>query len=335
MNPVNKQANQVIQHAKKALQRGEKTNARRLAEQAITLDPDREEPWLILAAIGSPKASVVYLNNALEINPNSTYARQGMHWAIKRLRDSQDLPKPHRSIISSAIKPDSFARSRQAFLPWLVVFSLLVFGVIYWFFTPRLSFALSPRSAIQLAEAGIQKSTYTPSPTSTYTPTPTFTHTPTNTPIPTSTSTLTETPLPTEPPRASNKNKGSVSLPSSVGKGEFWIDVDLTNQRVHVYQGKNLLNSFLTSTGTWRYPTVTGQYKIYVKYRYAHMSGPGYFLPNVPYVMYFYKGYGIHGTYWHNNFGTPMSHGCVNLRTDDAGWVFNRASVGTVVNIHY
>ena len=51
--------------------------------------------------------------------------------------------------------------------------------------------------------------------------------------------------------------------------------------------------------------------------------------------MYFYKGYGLHGTYWHNNFGTPMSHGCVNLATGDAGWLFSWASVGTVVNVHY
>jgi lipoprotein-anchoring transpeptidase ErfK/SrfK len=120
-----------------------------------------------------------------------------------------------------------------------------------------------------------------------------------------------------------------------VSPGEKWIDVDLTKQRVHAFKGKNLINSFITSTGTWQYPTVTGQYKIYVMYRYADMAGPGYYLPNVPFVMYFHKGYGIHGTYWHNNFGTPMSHGCVNLKTDDAGWVYNWVSIGTVVNIHY
>jgi lipoprotein-anchoring transpeptidase ErfK/SrfK len=64
------------------------------------------------------------------------------------------------------------------------------------------------------------------------------------------------------------------------------------------------------------------------------MSGPGYYLPGVPYTMYFYKGYGLHGTYWHSNFGTPMSHGCVNLKTEDAGWLYNWASIGTIVNIH-
>jgi lipoprotein-anchoring transpeptidase ErfK/SrfK len=119
------------------------------------------------------------------------------------------------------------------------------------------------------------------------------------------------------------------------GNGTRWIDVDLTNQRVYAYEGDVIVNSFIVSTGTWLTPTVTGQYNIYVKYRSTKMSGPGYYLPNVPYVMYFYKGYGLHGTYWHNNFGTPMSHGCVNLRTDEAEWLFNWASVGTLVNVHY
>jgi lipoprotein-anchoring transpeptidase ErfK/SrfK len=121
----------------------------------------------------------------------------------------------------------------------------------------------------------------------------------------------------------------------TVGNGERWIDVDLTNQMVYAYEGETIVNSFLVSTGTWLTPTVTGEYKIYVKYRSGSMSGPGYYLTNVPYIMYFYKSYGLHGTYWHNNFGTPMSHGCVNLRTDEAAWLFDWASVGTVVNVHY
>jgi lipoprotein-anchoring transpeptidase ErfK/SrfK len=50
--------------------------------------------------------------------------------------------------------------------------------------------------------------------------------------------------------------------------------------------------------------------------------------------MYFYKSYGIHGTYWHHNFGHPMSHGCVNMYTPDAEWMYYWASVGTLVNIH-
>ena len=63
------------------------------------------------------------------------------------------------------------------------------------------------------------------------------------------------------------------------------------------------------------------------------MSGPDYFLPAVPFTMYFYQGYGIHGTYWHNAFGRPMSHGCVNLPTPEAEWFFNWADVGTPVRV--
>jgi lipoprotein-anchoring transpeptidase ErfK/SrfK len=120
-----------------------------------------------------------------------------------------------------------------------------------------------------------------------------------------------------------------------VDEDERWIDVDLSSQTVHAYEGKELVRSFLASTGKARTPTVTGQYRIYVKYTATDMRGPGYHLRDVPYTMYFHKGYGLHGTYWHNNFGTPMSNGCVNLRTEDAKWLFNFAYVGTLVNVHH
>jgi lipoprotein-anchoring transpeptidase ErfK/SrfK len=134
-----------------------------------------------------------------------------------------------------------------------------------------------------------------------------------------------------------------IPLPTSVAPrpavassgGTRWIDVDLTNQRVYAYEGDTVVNSFIVSTGTWLTPTVTGQFNVYVKYRSNKMSGPGYYLPDVPYIMYFHGSYGLHGTYWHNNFGTPMSHGCVNLTIPDAGWLYDWASIGTVVNVHY
>lgn len=152
----------------------------------------------------------------------------------------------------------------------------------------------------------------------------------TATPVPTQTATWMPTPtrLPTETATAVPVVEATVS-------GERWIDVNLTTQTVTAYTGASPLQTFIVSTGTWQYPTVTGEYRIYVKYASADMAGPGYYLPAVPYVMYFYEGYGLHGTYWHNNFGTPMSHGCVNLRTDEAAWLFEWASVGTVVNVHY
>lgn len=123
--------------------------------------------------------------------------------------------------------------------------------------------------------------------------------------------------------------------PSPSPSGERWIDVNLSAQRLTAYVGSTAVRSTLVSTGLPSTPTVTGSYRIYVKYTSATMSGPGYYRANVPYVMYFYRGYSIHGTYWHSNFGSPMSHGCVNLPTSEAQWLFNWASVGTLVRVHY
>jgi lipoprotein-anchoring transpeptidase ErfK/SrfK len=114
-----------------------------------------------------------------------------------------------------------------------------------------------------------------------------------------------------------------------------WIDVNLSEQQVYAYEGDVLVNSFIVSTGVYGTPTVTGEFNIYVKVPVQDMSGPGYYLSNVPWVMFFYDEYGFHGTYWHNNFGTPMSRGCVNLRTEDAEWLYNWASIGTPVIVHY
>jgi len=114
-----------------------------------------------------------------------------------------------------------------------------------------------------------------------------------------------------------------------------WIDVNLSRQQIDVYEGDVLVNSFIVSTGLPDTPTVTGDYRIYVKVPVQDMSGPGYYLPDVAWVMFFYEDYGFHGTYWHNSFGTPMSRGCVNLSVDDAAWLYNWASVGTRVSIHY
>ncbi|NLG96544.1 MAG: L,D-transpeptidase family protein [Chloroflexi bacterium] len=114
---------------------------------------------------------------------------------------------------------------------------------------------------------------------------------------------------------------------------EHWVLIDLASQTLHAYEGTTVVRSFLVSTGTWQYPTVTGTFKIWIKLQTDDMRGPGYDLKDVPYVMYFYKGYGLHGTYWHNNFGTPMSHGCVNLATEDAEWLFSFLDVGSVVSV--
>jgi lipoprotein-anchoring transpeptidase ErfK/SrfK len=111
------------------------------------------------------------------------------------------------------------------------------------------------------------------------------------------------------------------------------IVVSVSTQRIYAYENGELVRSHLTSTGLPQTPTVLGDYSIYVKYTADDMSGPDYFLPQVPYTMYFYQGYAIHGTYWHTKFGRPMSHGCVNLPVAESQWFFDWAQVGTPVRV--
>lgn len=102
--------------------------------------------------------------------------------------------------------------------------------------------------------------------------------------------------------------------------GKRWIEIDLSDQKLIAWDGDQKFLESLISSGKWG-RTPTGEFSIWSKFKYAKMSGGNkalrtyYYLPNVPYTMYFYKDFGLHGTYWHNNFGQPMSHGCVNLPT--------------------
>jgi lipoprotein-anchoring transpeptidase ErfK/SrfK len=110
--------------------------------------------------------------------------------------------------------------------------------------------------------------------------------------------------------------------------------VDLSEQRLTAYKSGAPVRSFLVSTGLPATPTPVGRFRIWIKLRYDDMAGPGYYLEDVPFVMYFHEGYGLHGVTWHANFGHRMSHGCVNLPTAEAAWLFDFAEVGTLVNVH-
>jgi lipoprotein-anchoring transpeptidase ErfK/SrfK len=112
-----------------------------------------------------------------------------------------------------------------------------------------------------------------------------------------------------------------------------WIEVELSAQRLTAWNGKKRVRSFMVSTGKKRTPTRIGRFRIQSKHRTSRMRGSGYNIPNVPHVMYYSGGYALHGAFWHNRFGTPISHGCVNLRPSSARWLYNWASVGTPVVI--
>lgn len=118
---------------------------------------------------------------------------------------------------------------------------------------------------------------------------------------------------------------------------EKWIEVDLSEQKLYAWNGDELYLESAVSTGLPGTPTPTGEFRVWIKLRSTKMEGGvgayAYSLPNVPYVMYFenenvpgWLGYGIHGTYWHSDFGTPRSHGCVNTPTPIAEKLFNWAT---------
>ncbi len=110
-----------------------------------------------------------------------------------------------------------------------------------------------------------------------------------------------------------------------------WIEIDLSEQRLVAWDGDTAYYVFPVSTGTSSTPTPTGTYNIHSKHRTDRMTGPGYDIPDVPYAMYFHRGYALHGAYWHEQFGTRVSHGCINLQVSDARRLYNWADIGTTV----
>ncbi|HUH97665.1 MAG TPA: L,D-transpeptidase family protein [Anaerolineales bacterium] len=402
MNAQLDEAHLSVEKAREALRNGDRTEARQWAEHAASLAPQMEDPWLILAAVASPRASVEYIKTALRINPGSERARRGMEWATQRLRAAsapEDNLRPG-SIADKAAPAQAPKRSegrpaskRNLLFPILLVgVGCIICAAVAWSAgsAPVLAYLMNGPAPVAAhpqvwAQANIPKPTHTPfslaesqaTPTPqlflqpTLEPTemaaPAATNLPVSKPQPTALPANTSVPSPQNtaaPLPATPTYSGSISMsivadtptaeistnvppatpestsepqaqPQVASTGVRWIDVNLTQQMVYAYQGNSVVNSFLVSTGTWQYPTVTGQYHIYVKLLSTDMTGPGYYLPNVPYTMYFYEGYGLHGTYWHHNFGTPMSHGCVNLSIPDAEWLYDWASVGTLVNVHY
>lgn len=119
------------------------------------------------------------------------------------------------------------------------------------------------------------------------------------------------------------------------------IYVDLSSQMLYAKEGDKIIYQFSISSGKWG-RTPTGDFITWIKLQSTRMKGGSkalgtyYDLPNVPYTMFFYNkdvpkylGYSIHGAYWHNNFGHPMSHGCINMKPDEAKVIYDWANPPT------
>lgn len=113
-----------------------------------------------------------------------------------------------------------------------------------------------------------------------------------------------------------------------------YIEVDLSKQELYFWQNGTKLGKFMISSGTNQTPTPKGEFAIYRKRPSVLMSGPDYYLPGVPWVTSFSGAYTIHGTYWHDNFGNQMSHGCVNMRTPEAKFIYDWSDIGTPVIVY-
>ncbi|MFC7789770.1 L,D-transpeptidase [Microbacterium sp. MAHUQ-60] len=118
------------------------------------------------------------------------------------------------------------------------------------------------------------------------------------------------------------------------------LEVDLSEQRAYAYENEKLVNSWAISSGKAGFETAKGRFHVYAQLRTQNMGrkdtsvAPFYYTPNVPYVTYFNGDEAFHGTYWHSNFGHPMSHGCVNMTTSAAKFVWEWATTGTDVWVH-
>lgn len=141
--------------------------------------------------------------------------------------------------------------------------------------------------------------------------------------------------------------------------GEHWIDISIANQTLIAYEGVQPVYATLVSTGEaglgdpeTTKSTVLGDFRIFAKHITTTMSsevvGEEFQLKDIPFVQYFEEGYALHAAYWHDDFGTPRSHGCVNLAPEDARWLFSwtephipdgwhgarGANHGSVVSVH-
>ncbi len=338
----------LIRHGEVAARAGQRAEARRHFRTVLTLDPTNIPALLWLAWLNDdPRASLAYIARALDHDPTNRRAHTALQWARRRMTDSEppELPPTPSVPVSYLDKMRNLVFGKKSGFFWIILSLLVILiGITLTWSLPKdtpVSAALAPttlptaNATATATDTSTPTVTRTPSPSHTPSPTPppTSISTPSPTPLPTLTPTPTPSPvLPTAPPFPPSLTPAPLSIPSDDIR---WIDVDLTNQLLAAYEGQKLVRITSVSTGLANTPTPTGQYHIWIKLRYDDMSGPGYYLSNVPYVMYFHGGYGLHGTTWHANFGQPMSHGCVNLPTSEAEWLFNWAQVGTMVNIHY
>ena len=337
---VNAQYRGLIQQAMQAYKAGDHVLARKLAHQAVQLMPAKDDAWLVLAACSPLKPRMEYLRRALSLNPRNERTREQLRNTMQQINqyEQEENSKKRKQKSNSIHRPTlPVGLSMLALLPWIA--SVFIFGSGFIYFVGNAGTLPSVQTGpmAQKVAAALYPTNTPPTIAVTI-----ITATPqdTSTPIPTATatetllSTYTPSPVPTETLVPTLTNTATLPIPMAAMGEEKWIDIDISEQKLFAYEGTSIVKTFIVSTGTESHPTITGEYRIYLKYVTDDMTGPGYYLYDVPYVMYYDRGYGIHGTYWHTDFGTPASHGCTNMTPEDAKWLYEWAPLYTLVIIH-
>jgi hypothetical protein len=116
-------------------------------------------------------------------------------------------------------------------------------------------------------------------------------------------------------------------LPISPNVRNKRIEIDLTRQRLTAFEENQPVFTTRTATGYFEGDTPIGEFIVERKQPTRHMAsnlqGNEFDLPGVPWVCYIsWTGVSFHGTYWHHNYGTPQSHGCINLTPEAAKWIY-------------
>lgn len=116
--------------------------------------------------------------------------------------------------------------------------------------------------------------------------------------------------------------------PRNIRANERWVGICLKEQTVIAYEGDTPIFAALAATGVANTPTVQGVFRTWWRLESRRMTGPGYYLEEVTWTEYFHGGYALHTAYWHDVFGRPRSHGCVNLSPYDAWWIHQWSAAG-------
>jgi lipoprotein-anchoring transpeptidase ErfK/SrfK len=121
-----------------------------------------------------------------------------------------------------------------------------------------------------------------------------------------------------------------VRRPPEIPAGAQWIHVDLGEQVLIAYEGDTPLRATLVSSGKPGYEPPLGVFRVHKKYVSKTMAGEDdvegtYEVAQVPWILYYWGSFALHGAYWHDDFGTVRSHGCTNIPPYDAHWLFHWA----------